>query len=146
MNTKFRTYLLVIIGLILMLAVSCKKKEKQDVAPVPTSTKGQFPDLVVISITDITSNSATCNSKIWNDDGAHVTARGVCWGAVMDPAITGNHTTDGSDTGSFKSNITGLYPNVNYYVRAYVTNSAGTFYSINTSFKTNHAGIAIGDN
>jgi hypothetical protein len=45
-------------------------------------------------------------------------------------------TTDGSGTGSFTSNITGLTPDSTYYVRAYATSSAGTVYGNEFTFTT----------
>ena len=48
---------------------------------------------------------------------------------------------DGSGTGTFASALTGLEPSTTYYVRAYATNSAGTAYGDETSFKTTYAGI-----
>ncbi len=43
---------------------------------------------------------------------------------------------NGSGTGSFTSNLTGLTANTTYYVRAYATNSAGTAYGNQVSFTT----------
>ncbi|MBP5411677.1 MAG: hypothetical protein J6Y47_00320, partial [Bacteroidales bacterium] len=47
-----------------------------------------------------------------------------------------NHTTDGLDTGSFTSNMTGLLAGTTYYVRAYATNAIGTAYGNEISFTT----------
>jgi hypothetical protein len=71
-----------------------------------------------------------------SDGGAFVSARGVCWSLSPDPTIAGNHTTDGSDTGSFVSIITGLTPYTQYYLRAYATNSVGTGYGNELTFTT----------
>ena len=65
-----------------------------------------------------------------------MTARGVCWSTSQNPTISGNHTTDGTGTGSFTSSISGLSPNTTYYVRAYATNSVGTAYGEQRSFTT----------
>jgi uncharacterized protein (TIGR02145 family) len=43
-------------------------------------------------------------------------------------------TIDGSVTGSYTSNITGLTANTKYYVRAYATNSSGTGYGQELNF------------
>ena len=69
--------------------------------------------------------------------GAEVTARGVCWSTSENPTITDCHTTDGSGTGSYTSNMTGLSARTVYYVRAYATNSEGTSYGSRKSFTTN---------
>ena len=84
-------------------------------------------------------NSATCGGNISFDGGASVTARGICWGTTPNPTVNNSHTTDGSGTGSFASNITGLVSNTVYYVRAYATNSQGTSYGEQRVFTTHPA-------
>jgi hypothetical protein len=72
--------------------------------------------------------------NVTSDGGALVTSRGVCWNTATSPTITNSKTTDGTGTGSFKSNLTGLTGNTKYYVKAYATNSAGTAYGNELSF------------
>jgi uncharacterized protein (TIGR02145 family) len=50
--------------------------------------------------------------------------------------VANSKTVDGSATGSFSSNLTGLTAGTVYYVRAYATNSVGTAYSAELSFTT----------
>lgn len=45
-------------------------------------------------------------------------------------------TTNGSGTGNFSSNLVGLTAGTTFYVRAYATNSNGTAYGNELSFKT----------
>jgi phosphodiesterase/alkaline phosphatase D-like protein len=47
------------------------------------------------------------------------------------------HTTDGSGTGSFVSNLTGLTAGTTYYYRAYATNATGTVYGEERTVSTN---------
>jgi uncharacterized protein (TIGR02145 family) len=82
----------------------------------------------------VTSTTAVSGGNISNDGGAAITARGVCWGSAANPVATGSHTTDGTGTGSFTSNITGLTPGATYHVRAYATNSFGTAYGADLQF------------
>ena len=96
----------------------------------------QHPTLTTTPVTNITINSAVCGGNIISDGGATITARGVCWSTSPNPTIGHNRTTDGSGTGSFTSNITGLQPSTTYYVRAYATNSQGTAYGQEKSFTT----------
>lgn len=84
----------------------------------------------------ITAFTASCGGNVTADGGAAVTARGVCWSTTTSPLVSGNHTTDASDTGSFTSSITGLTSATLYYVRAYATNSKGTSYGTQVSFMT----------
>ncbi len=84
----------------------------------------------------ITATSATCGGIISNNCGGNVTASGVCWATATGPIATGNHTTDGTSSGTFTSSITGLTPGTTYYVRAYATNSSGTAYGNEVNFTT----------
>ena len=84
----------------------------------------------------ITPNSATSGGNVITDGGSPVTARGVCWATTANPTISGSYTTDGSGTGVFISSITGLSPVTTYHIRAYATNSNGTFYGDDLQFTT----------
>ena len=95
-----------------------------------------LPGVTTSNVTSITTNSAVCGGNVTADGNLDVTARGVCWSTSPNPTITDNKTTDGSGTGSFTSNITGLAENTTYYVRAYATNSKGTAYGEERSFTT----------
>ena len=86
--------------------------------------------------TAITMTTATSGGNVTADGGSSVTVRGVCWGTSINPVATGNHTTNGTGTGTFISLITGLTANTLYHVRAYATNSNGTFYGSDLTFTT----------
>jgi uncharacterized protein (TIGR02145 family) len=88
-------------------------------------------------ITGITSNSAEGGGEVTNEGPTSVIARGVCWSTSTNPTISDNKTSNGLGTGTFASSITGLSSGTLYYVRAYVTNSAGTSYGDEISFTTN---------
>ena len=95
-----------------------------------------LPAITTLPVTDITSTTATCGGNITSNGGTEITARGVCWSLSQYPTIADAHTTDGTDTGSFTSNLTGLTPNTSYFVRAYATNSEGTAYGTQWTFTT----------
>ena len=95
-----------------------------------------LPTVTTNSVTNITQTTATSGGNITNNGGASVTARGVCWSTSHNPTVNNSHTTNGSGTGTYTSNITGLSPNTTYYVRAYATNSAGTAYGDEKNFTT----------
>ena len=102
------------------------------------TTQGpQLPIVTTHSVTNITDVSASCGGTVNSDGGSAVTARGICWSATQNPTVSNQHTTNGSGTGSFTSNLTGLTPNITYYVRAYATNAAGTAYGQQEVFNTN---------
>jgi uncharacterized protein (TIGR02145 family) len=111
-----------------------------------TTLSPQLATVTTANITNITHNSATGGGNVTNDGGATVTARGICWGTNPNPTLADNFTVNGSGTGSFTSNITGLTPNTTYYVRAYATNSVGTNYGNQVSFTTLPPPFVCGNN
>lgn len=92
------------------------------------TTIAGIPLLTTTATTNVTSTGATTGGTISSDNGAPVTARGVCWSTLTAPTIADFTTSDGTGTGTFVSTITGLTPGTPYYVRAYATNSVGTAY------------------
>jgi len=94
------------------------------------------PTLTTVAITAITGSSAAGGGNVTVTGGAEVTVRGVCFGTVTKPTVADSKTTDGKGTGAFVSALAALKGNTTYYVRAYATNSAGTGYGPEVSFKT----------
>ncbi len=103
-----------------------------------TQTDGAItpPTLSTVAITAITNISASSGGSITSDGGAAVSARGVCWNTTGTPILSGSHTSDGSGSGSFTSEITGLTLGTTYHVRAYATNSVDTAYGAEIDFTT----------
>lgn len=94
------------------------------------------PELTTTAVTAVTLNSAATGGNITDNGGSQVTARGIVWGTAPNPTTTGNKTTNGTGSGNFVSNITGLTPGTVYYVRSYATNSSGTSYGAQVVFST----------
>ncbi|MFZ4726743.1 MAG: fibrobacter succinogenes major paralogous domain-containing protein, partial [Paludibacter sp.] len=94
------------------------------------------PVISTTAVSAITATTATSGGNVTSDGGASVTARGVCWSTSTGPTIANSKTIDGAGIGEFNSNITGLSKSTYYYVRAYATNSVGTSYGNEVSFKT----------
>ena len=94
------------------------------------------PVLTTSDLSEITKISATGGGNITNAGGLTITARGVCWSTGATPTILDSKTTDGTGTGSFTSNLSGLTAGITYYVRAYATNLDGTGYGSAVSFRT----------
>ncbi len=94
------------------------------------------PTVTTDTISSITGNSASGGGNVTNNGGAAVTVRGVCYGTNHNPTISDTKTTNGKGTGAFVSSLTNLKGNTTYYVRAYASNSAGTGYGPEVSFKT----------
>jgi uncharacterized protein (TIGR02145 family) len=124
--------------------INCNEAESQHITQVQetsqtftllfSETQHQLPMVATNTITSITTNSATCGGNVTSNGASSVIARGVCWSTLQNPTVSESHTTNGSGTGSFTSNITGLTTGTTYYVRAYATNSAGTSYGEQRSF------------
>ncbi|MEI6455736.1 MAG: fibrobacter succinogenes major paralogous domain-containing protein [bacterium] len=119
------------LSMALMLIIGCSKSSSDDPANIPV-----IPVLKTASVNQITQTTANSGGVITSDGGAQVTSRGVCWSTGIAPTIIDMHTSDGSGTGSYASQISGLSPNTLYYIRAYATNSAGTAYGDTLSFTT----------
>ena len=104
-----------------------------------------LPTVTTTDVTNIAQTTATSGGNVTSDGGATVTTRGVCWNTSTNPTTANSHTTDGSGTGTFVSNLTGLTANTLYYVRAYATNSVGTSYGNELSFTTLTPPFICGD-
>ncbi len=92
-------------------------------------------------VTGITSVAAVSGGNITNNGGAEITAKGVCWSTTQNPTVLNSHTTNGTGSETFNSNLSGLLPGTTYYIRAYATNSKGTAYGNQVTFTT-VAGLA----
>ncbi|KKT18850.1 MAG: Cell wall/surface repeat protein, partial [Candidatus Nomurabacteria bacterium GW2011_GWB1_43_7] len=96
-----------------------------------------LPSITTASITNVTTSGFTSGGTVAVGGGASVTARGVTIDSNQNPDLSNNHTTDGSGTGSFVSNmVQTLQPSTTYYVRAYATNSGGTAFGNQQTFTT----------
>ncbi len=101
-----------------------------------TGNNAILPTITTKTIRDLSTSSASCGGQIYGSGGAYVTNRGICWDTLPNPTVNNNHTSDGTGTGGYTSNMTNLMPNTTYYVRAYATNSVGTAYGEQRSFTT----------
>lgn len=102
-----------------------------------------LPTVVTKPVTNIMGTSATCGGEIIDDGGYYVTGRGVCWSTHRNPTIFDNYTTDGMDTGSYTSTMTGLSEHTVYYVRAFAINEKGTSYGTEYEFETTEGGGVV---
>ena len=100
------------------------------------STVDTTPTVTTKAISFLTDTSAVSGGNVTFDGGAVVTMRGICWDTLPNLTVNGIHTTDGAGIGNFTTSMTGLTPGTTYYVRAYATNSVGTTYGEEISFRT----------
>jgi hypothetical protein len=112
-----------------------------------TSFNTSSPSLPIISSVStsaISYTTGTSGGTISSDEGAAITARGVCWSNITsNPTIANSKTIDGTGVGSFSSSVTGLNSSTTYYLRAYATNSVGTSYGSLQIFKTLAASLPL---
>ena len=92
------------------------------------------PTLSTPSTSNLTSSSVLLTGSVSSDGGAAVTARGFCLSTSPNPTTSGSKTNDGTGSGSYASQVTGLTAGATYYVRAYAINSQGTAYSDQITF------------
>jgi hypothetical protein len=95
-----------------------------------------IPDILTISVSSITQTTAFSGGMIISNGASPITACGVCWSTSRNPTIDDNKTTEPIDRITFISYLTGLSSNTTYNLRAYSTNSIGTAYGVEISFKT----------
>ena len=132
MNRKKRCLpLFIITSICLFSFTGCSKKENGPVIPSTT-----IPVLTTAEITGISFTTAISGGEVTSDGGLPVSSRGVCWSESAMPEITDPHSVNGSGTGLFVSQLTGLKPNTLLFIRAYATNTKGIAYGSIRSFKT----------
>jgi hypothetical protein len=96
-----------------------------------------------ISAASNTSTSANFNCQITNLKGLPNIARGFCIDTLPNPTIIKSNIPSGSGLGAFNSILYNLLPNKLYYIRAYGTNSAGVFYSSQTTVYTPNGTLIV---
>ncbi len=97
--------------------------------------------LKTASVTMITRTTAISGGSVMpapSCPAPTVIARGVIWSTSANPSnlTLSTKTSDGTGTGNFVSNITGLTPGTTYHVRAYATTSGGAVFAPDVSFVT----------
>jgi hypothetical protein len=97
-----------------------------------------------LEATNILQTSVNISAEVIKDNGASLSARGICYGINNKPTTSGNLKADPSPSiGNFSCLLENLLPGTIYYVRAYATNSFGTAYGNEISFTTKEATIPI---
>jgi hypothetical protein len=120
-----RIHICLYLFLIIAINYSCENEEVP-----PTINTG--------SVSDITDSSATVSAEIISIGGSEITSYGHCWSISEKPTLSDFKSDNGIayEGGVFTSNLTKLFPNTEYFIRAYASNSYGTSYGKQISFKT----------
>jgi len=112
----------------LIVITSCNKDDVPEIfAPSVTSE-------TTIGDVEVTYTTIKIKGSVSSDGGSEITARGVCWSTNPNPTIADDKTTETSNM--FTSTISNLVANTTYYFRVYATNSVGTSYATQQSFRT----------
>ncbi|MFC1877148.1 hypothetical protein ACFL2E_07755 [Thermodesulfobacteriota bacterium] len=90
------------------------------------------------AVTEIGINNATAHGTIEDVGAPNPNQHGFCWNTTGMPDLGDDKTEQGevNETGSFSSVISALLPDMTYHVRAYATNTAGTSYGDDVTFRT----------
>lgn len=93
------------------------------------------PTITTNPVTLTFGGNATSGGEITDNGGAKIKTSGIVWGTDPNPTINLNtKTTDGLTSGHFTSTISGLISGTTYYLRAYATNTYGTYYGNQITF------------
>ena len=85
------------------------------------------PSVTTTAASAIESTSATFNGNITSDGGSPILDRGFCYKTSAGVTILDNKTSEGgTTTGAYSKSFSPLSSEVNYFYRAWATNSVGT--------------------
>ncbi|NCC24572.1 MAG: IPTL-CTERM sorting domain-containing protein [Deltaproteobacteria bacterium] len=104
---------------------------------VSFTTADVFPLVTTQDVSDITAATATGHGTIISLGTPDPRDHGVCWNTTGSPNVDDDNCRNlgpATATGAFTAAVTGLNSGTTYYVRAYVTNRAGTSYGQQVSF------------
>jgi uncharacterized protein (TIGR02145 family) len=121
---KFKTLTIIVSLCLFSISIfsSCKKEDDLSI-PTLTTTIGK-----------ITQSTVICNSDISDYESAKISEEGFCWNTKPNPTISDNKTIVSTKSANFTDTISGLYSNIEYYIRSYAKNSKGITYGNEISF------------
>lgn len=96
------------------------------------------PNIIIVleSIIDIGINSAVANGSIENDGGFLIDERGFCYSESPNSTIENTKKKVAGQLGNYGSYISNLKSSTTYYIKAYLVNETGEYYSEEKSFTT----------
>lgn len=104
------------------------------------TTRSGFGNVATQSAQSVDSTSATLRGNMTSIGMGEFVAKGFVYTTDAEelPELDNatNIVVNGSTTGAYSYNLTGLEQGTTYYYRAYVTNTYGTYYGMRSSFTT----------
>lgn len=106
-----------------------------DAPLIPT---GPVPPTVATDslVTDVSSDSATSGGNVTAGGGDTLLIRGLCWSLSAGPTVADSSVVAPGTMGTFSATMTPLLPDTLYHYRAFATNTAGTVYGHEYTFRT----------
>ena len=95
-----------------------------------------LPTVATVEVTGVTVTTASCLCHVFDDGGAEVTERGICWSTNPQPDMSDFAYANGNGVGEYSVGMIDLKANTTYYVRAYAKNRKGVSYGETLSFTT----------
>lgn len=129
-----RTAMLLVLSVTGFMLYSCTPSGD---GPGGETTNPTIPVVTTNDVSNITYTTAEVAGIIVSNGNSSILRSGFCWSRNPVPTISDNVSLDGSPSGTFKTNMQNLEEGVDYYVRAYATNIAGTGYGAEKKFTTN---------
>lgn len=97
-----------------------------------------LPSVTLISVSKLSSTTATVNGYVTSSGGVEVFDRGFVFGTSNNPTLSDSFVSADKGIGQFSSVIFPLNEFVLYYIRAYATNVMGTSYSNVLSYSSSN--------
>ena len=101
-----------------------------------TTHQIHLPQASGVSVSQVKVTGATLRASVTNDGDGNISDAGFVYATTPNPSVANNKVSCGVQTDAYSSTLQNLQENTIYYVRAYVTNEAGTNYGEETSFTT----------
>jgi hypothetical protein len=114
----------------LSLGVRCAKEK------IPHDDNADRVTFTVPVISKVAATVVNVEVTISSGGNREIIERGVCWDTATAPTIGKNRTINGSGTGRFTAEVTGLMGGTNYYLRPYGKTSNEIIYGEEVIFKT----------
>jgi len=99
-------------------------------------------EITTVNAYDITQTTAYSGGNLYYHTSIPIIDKGLCWGINPDPTLKDNVRSSGSGKSNYVSQLTGLLPGTEYFVRAYVISGSDTLYGDNILFYTEDYSIA----